>query len=80
VVKNKNPTAVWQWGLINLVNESEPDRRAAKQRVKQQIQIQIAIHDSKVTIIPRWRQMVFPDGSAPIWWQGHRAAMWPPAQ
>jgi hypothetical protein len=32
-VKNKNPTAVWQWGLENLANKSEPDRRAAKQRV-----------------------------------------------
>jgi hypothetical protein len=30
------------------VNESEPDRRAAKQRVQQQIQI--TIHDSKVAI------------------------------
>jgi len=51
VVKNKNPTAVWQWGSINLVNESEPDRRAAQpQRVWQQVQIQIAIHDNKVPI------------------------------
>ena len=33
------------WGSINLVNESEPDRRAAQpQRVQQQVQIQIAIH------------------------------------
>jgi hypothetical protein len=32
-LKTKNPTAVWQWGSENLVNESEPDRRAAKQRV-----------------------------------------------
>jgi hypothetical protein len=30
--QNKNPTAVWQWGSINLVNESEPDRRAAQQQ------------------------------------------------
>jgi hypothetical protein len=34
VVKNKNPTADWQWGSENLVNKSEPDRRAAQpQRV-----------------------------------------------
>jgi hypothetical protein len=51
VVKNKNPTAIWQWGSINLVNESEPDRRAAQQqRVQQQAQIQITIHDCKVAI------------------------------
>jgi hypothetical protein len=49
--KNKNPTAVWQWGSINLVNESEPDRRAAQQQhVQQQVQIQIAIHDDNVAI------------------------------
>ena len=48
---NKNPTAVWQWGSINLVNESEPNRRAAQpQRVQQQVQIQIAIHDDNVAI------------------------------
>jgi hypothetical protein len=52
VVKNKNPTAVWQWGSENFVNESEPDRRAAQpQRVKQQIQIQITVHAGKVTIV-----------------------------
>src|SRR5208282_6618401 len=51
VVKNKNPTAVWRWGSINLVNESEPDRRAAQQqRVRQQIQIQIAIHVVKIAV------------------------------
>jgi hypothetical protein len=39
--------------LKNLVNKSKPDRRAAQQqRVWQQIQIQIAIHDGKVTITP----------------------------
>jgi hypothetical protein len=49
IVKNKNPTAVWQWGSLNLVNESEPYRRAAQQqRVQQQIQIQIAIHAHNV--------------------------------
>jgi hypothetical protein len=42
-LKIKNPTAGWQWGSINLVNKSEPDRRATQQqRVKQQIQI--AVH------------------------------------
>jgi hypothetical protein len=51
VAINKNPTAGWQWGSINLVNESEPYRRAAQQqRVWQQIQIQIAIHDYNVAI------------------------------
>jgi hypothetical protein len=45
VVKSKNPTAGWQWGSINLVNKSEPDRRATQQqRIQQQIQIQIAVH------------------------------------
>ena len=45
VIKNKNPTSVWQWGSINLVNESEPDHRATQQqRIQQQIQIQIAVH------------------------------------
>jgi hypothetical protein len=28
----QNPTAVWRWGSINFVNESEPDRRAAQQQ------------------------------------------------
>ena len=45
MVKNKNPTAGWQWGSINFVNKSEPDRHATQQqRIKQQIQIQIAVH------------------------------------
>jgi hypothetical protein len=35
------------------VNESEPNRRAAQQqRVQQQIQIQIAIHNDNVAITP----------------------------
>jgi len=51
-LKYKNPTAVGQWGSLNLVNESEPDRRAAKQRVQQQVQIQIAIHAGKLAAIP----------------------------
>jgi hypothetical protein len=42
--KTKTPPPVWQWGSINLVNESEPDRRAAKQRVQQQVQFQITVH------------------------------------
>jgi hypothetical protein len=38
VWQNKNPTAGLAMGLINLVNESEPDRRAAQQqRVQQQV-------------------------------------------
>jgi len=50
-LKTKNPTAVWQWGSINFVTQSEPDRRAAQPpRVQQQVQIQITIHDGKVTI------------------------------
>jgi len=33
-LKTKTPPPVWQWGSTNLVNESEPDRRAAQpQRV-----------------------------------------------
>jgi hypothetical protein len=44
--KTKTPPPVWQWGSIKLINESEPNRRAAQQqqRVQQQVQIQIAIH------------------------------------
>jgi hypothetical protein len=46
--KTKTPPPVWQWGSRNLV-KSEPDRRAAKQRVrKQHVQIQIAIHGRKL--------------------------------
>jgi hypothetical protein len=49
--ETKNPTAVWQWGSINFVTQSEPDRRAAQPpRIQQQVQIQITIHDGKVTI------------------------------
>jgi len=41
----KNPTAVWRWGPIKLVKQSEPNRRAAQQqRVQPQVQIQIAVH------------------------------------
>jgi hypothetical protein len=36
------------------VNKSEPDRRAAKQRVQQQVQIQIAIHSRKLTNLAVW--------------------------
>ena len=61
MVKNKNPTAGWQWGSENLVMQSEPDRRAAQQqRVQQpvlrsstaeggQIQIQITAHVIKAS-------------------------------
>src|SRR5208282_2553521 len=67
VVKNKNPTAVWQWGSINLVNESEPDRRATQpQRVQQQVQIQIAIHNRQDSNHTRRRQMVFRAGNQPL--------------
>jgi len=38
--KTKTPLPVWQWGSINLVIKSEPNRRAGKQqRVQQQVQI-----------------------------------------
>jgi hypothetical protein len=38
--KQKPHCRVWQWGSINLVIESEPNRRAGKQqRVQQQVQI-----------------------------------------
>jgi hypothetical protein len=33
ISKNKNPTAIWQWGFKSLKTESEPDCRAGKQRV-----------------------------------------------
>jgi len=67
VVKNKNPTAGWQWGPIKLVNQSEPDRRAAQQqRVQQQIQIQIAIHSRKLTIRPGRVKWFFAPASADI--------------
>jgi hypothetical protein len=48
VWQNKNPTAGWQWGSRNLV-QSEPDRRAGKQRAgKQKVQIQMTVHGGKV--------------------------------
>jgi hypothetical protein len=37
-VETKNPPPSGS-GLINFVNESEPDRRVAKQRVQQQVQV-----------------------------------------
>jgi hypothetical protein len=60
VFKNKNPTAIWQWGSDNLANESEPDRRAVQQQrvSKQQGQIQMAIHMGKIARI-RGRSTVF---------------------
>jgi alpha-D-xyloside xylohydrolase len=49
--KTKNPTAGWQWGSINQLTESEPDRRAAQQqRAQQQVQIQITIHGNNLAI------------------------------
>jgi len=45
------------------VNESEPDRRAAQpQRVQQQVQIQIAIHNGKVAITPAGVKWFFAPG------------------
>ena len=47
--KTKTPLPVWQWGSLNLVDESEPNRRASKQqRVQQQVQIQIPNHALKL--------------------------------
>jgi hypothetical protein len=42
--QNKNPTGGWQWGSVNLVNESEPDCRATQQQHIRQQQIQVATH------------------------------------
>jgi hypothetical protein len=42
--KAKTPPPVWQWGPRNPYDKSEPNRPAGK-RAKQQVQIQIAIHD-----------------------------------
>jgi hypothetical protein len=64
--KQKTPPPVGQWGLIKLVNESEPDRRAAQpQRVQQQIQIQMAIHGHKITTPPRRVKLIFTLASLP---------------
>jgi len=52
VVKNKNPTAIWQWGSQILQTQSEPDRRAAQQQRVSKQQVQIHIHDSNLAIIP----------------------------
>jgi hypothetical protein len=63
--KTKTPPPVWQWGLIKLLNESEPDRNAAQpQRVQQQIQIQMAIHGHKIHTPPRWVKLIFTLASA----------------
>jgi hypothetical protein len=50
LAKQKPHRRFWRWGLINFLNESEPDRRAAQQQrvVKQQVQIQIAVHMEKL--------------------------------
>jgi hypothetical protein len=50
-LKQKPRRRVWQWGSINLVNESEPDRRAAQQQrvFKQPARIQITIHTGTIT-------------------------------
>jgi hypothetical protein len=58
VWQNKNPTAGWQWGSINLVTQSEPNRHAAQQqRVQQQIQIRITVHVQEDTTGLPSRQM-----------------------
>jgi hypothetical protein len=48
VWQNKNPTAGFGSGVRKIqLRESEPDRHAAQQqRIKQQIQIQVTIHEA----------------------------------
>jgi len=63
LAKQKTPPPVWQWGLLKLLNKSEPDRRAAQpQRVQQQIQM--AIHDHKIPTPPRRVKLIFTLASA----------------
>jgi hypothetical protein len=59
VVKTKNPTAVRQWGSINLVNKSKPNRAIRQQRTRKQ-QVQITIHSWNVARAQRNRQIIFP--------------------
>jgi hypothetical protein len=66
--KRKTPLPGWQWGSINLVIESEPNCRAAKQQlVQKQVQIQIANHGGKVA---RRRRSVkwFLERALRYWW------------
>jgi hypothetical protein len=64
--KTKTPPPVWQWGSINLWDESEPDCRAAQQQrvVWQQIQIPIALHGR--TVITRWIRVKFIFAPKPV--------------
>jgi hypothetical protein len=50
--KTKTPPPFGGGVLEILCQQSEPDRRAAKQRVKHQVQIQIAIHSVKIAGAP----------------------------
>jgi hypothetical protein len=43
-----------------LVNESKPDRRAAQQRLKQQVQIQITIHTVLIGYFAGLVKFIFP--------------------
>jgi hypothetical protein len=50
VFKTRNPTAGLAMGFDKFLAESKPNRRAAQQQhVKQQVQIQTAIHNFKLT-------------------------------
>jgi hypothetical protein len=75
--KTKTPPPVWQWGSIKLVNESEPNRRAAQpQRVQQsvlrsntaeggQVKIQMATHGYRITIRSLGVKLIFTLASIP---------------
>jgi hypothetical protein len=59
-VKTKNPPPPGS-GLINLVNESKPDCRAAKKQrpaLRDKQQVQVLIHEAKLTLIV-WRVKYF---------------------
>jgi hypothetical protein len=57
-LKQKNPPPSGS-GLINFVNKSEPNYRAAQpQRVQQQVQIQMTVHAWKHTTGLPSRQML----------------------
>jgi hypothetical protein len=72
LAKQKPHCRVWQWGSINLVDESEPDRRAGKQqRVQQQVQIQIPNHALKL-LMGRGKSTSFADRAHPWAQQGEQ--------
>jgi hypothetical protein len=55
VVKKQKPHRRSGSGVLESFLESEPNRRAAKQRVrKQQVQIQVSIHGGKVVSEWMW--------------------------